>query len=98
MISETKPVKPMREAMPGVTAFIDAMRASFGADAITQAMRSGAKDGRNGCGNSFWAVEGDHMIGNPWSHWPRTGPCLPPTKASAAADASRDAKPLRRAA
>jgi hypothetical protein len=97
-MSESKPVKPMREAMPGVAAFIDAMSATFGREAIVQAMRDGARDAEGGRGNNFWATEGGQVIGNPWSPWPRTGPCMPPTKACAAADATRDAKPLRRAA
>jgi hypothetical protein len=72
--------KPMRQAMPGVAGFIAAMRATFGDDTIVRAMREGAKTG------DFWAIEGEHVIGNPWSPWPRGGPCMPPTKCSAELD------------
>ena len=82
--------KPMRQAMPGVAAFIDSMRGAFGDAVITAAMRTGASDARDGRGNNFWAVEGDNVIGNPWSHWPRTGPCMPPTKAGIERDRKID--------
>jgi hypothetical protein len=85
-MSDSKPVKPMREAMPGVAAFIDAMSATFGREAIVQAMRAGGNDAKDGRGNNFWATEGGQVIGNPWSPWPRTGPCHPPTRASALND------------
>jgi hypothetical protein len=44
--------KPMRDAMPKVTAFIDSMRETFGREGIDAAMRAGLRDG------TFWAVEG----------------------------------------
>jgi hypothetical protein len=42
----------MREAMPGVTAFIDSMRGAFGAEVVDQGIRQGLANGE------FWAVEG----------------------------------------
>lgn len=49
----------MREKMPATAAFIDQLRAAFGADAITLAMREGLRDG------GFWAVECGHVVGDP---------------------------------
>jgi len=62
----------MREAMPQVTAFIDSMREAFGAELINGAIRNGLKDG------TFWAVEGDQVVGMPFCHYPRLGPCEAP--------------------
>jgi hypothetical protein len=51
--------KPMRDLMPTVAAWIDAMRAAFGKDVIDQALRDPA----------FHASENGHTIGTPmrWS-------------------------------
>ena len=84
--------KPMRDSMPGVTAFIDSMRESFGAEAINQAMRAGLQSGE------FWASEGAQMIGAPWCHFPRAVPCEAPGKAAALADKMIDLSPAQRQA
>lgn len=50
--------KPLRAAMPTVAAFIDEMRAAFGADAINAAIKSGI-DGQP----TFWAKENGLEVG-----------------------------------
>lgn len=47
----------MREKMPVVAAWIDAMRAAFGAETIDQAIRDGMRDG------TFRASENGHSVG-----------------------------------
>ena len=84
--------KPMRESMPGVTAFIDSMRETFGAEAINQSMRQGLQTG------DFWASEGAQMIGAPWCHFPRPVPCETPGRAAAFADKMIDLSPAQRRA
>lgn len=49
----------MREAMPTVTAWIDAMRGAFGADAVTGWIREGLDAG------AFYATENGHQVGVP---------------------------------
>ena len=56
--SEKPRPRPMRETMPTVAAFIDAMRDAFGAQAIDQAIRDGMA-GQPG----FYAEEGGRTIG-----------------------------------
>lgn len=48
----------MREAMPLVAAFIDDLRAAFGADAVNAHIRRGMA-GEPG----FWASENGHILG-----------------------------------
>lgn len=58
----TAPKPPsMREAMPTVTAFIDEMRAVFGADSINASIRRGLA----GEPQQFHAVENGHELGTP---------------------------------
>lgn len=47
----------MREKMPKVAAWIDDLRAAFGAESIDQAIRQGLRDG------TFRASENGHTIG-----------------------------------
>lgn len=47
----------MRQQMPKVTAFIDALRDAFGAEYIDRQIRNGMRDG------SFRASENGHSIG-----------------------------------
>lgn len=63
--------KPLRQAMPKTAAFVDALRAVFGAPAIDQAIRNGMAGG-----SDFFASEGGHTIG-----------CQPPPGASFSVDA-----------
>lgn len=49
----------MREAMPTVTAFIDELRAVFGADQVDPSIRAGLR----GEANRFWAREAGHELG-----------------------------------
>ena len=51
-------MKPMREAMPTVAAWIDELREAFGADGINSAIRNGAAGGTH-----FYAEEGGQTIG-----------------------------------
>ena len=55
---ETSERGSMREAMPAVTAFVDNLRAAFGAEYINGAIRQGLR-GRP----VFWASEGGHELG-----------------------------------
>ncbi len=63
----------LRDAAPTVTAFLDAMRATFGDAEMREAIRQGMRRG------TFWAVEGPNghsyegatVVGNPWCPWPR---------------------------
>lgn len=50
--------KPLRQAMPATAAFIDQMRAAFGAEMIDAAIRAGL-DGQP----TFWARENTREIG-----------------------------------
>lgn len=50
--------KPLRSAMPQVAAFIDDLRAAFGAPGIDAAIKGGLQ-GRG----TFWAREGGQEIG-----------------------------------
>lgn len=52
--------KPMRLAMPKVTAFIDDFRDAFGKDMIDAQIRIGIKGGQ-----AFYAKEGGQSIGTP---------------------------------
>lgn len=49
----------MRDAMPTVAAFIDDLRAAFGADQVDPSIRAGI----GGEPNRFWAREGEHTLG-----------------------------------
>jgi hypothetical protein len=51
-------VKSLREDMPTVAAWVDDLRAAFGADYMNGAIRAGLRGGR-----TFWAAEGGHEIG-----------------------------------
>jgi len=65
---EVRKVRPdgyMRQTMPEVSAFIDSMRAAFGVDEINAALRLGKAAG------TFWAAEGDQVVGAPRCDWPR---------------------------
>jgi len=53
--------KPMREAMPTVAAWIDDLRAAFGAETIDAAIRGAVRDGRA----TFYAEEGGRQLGTP---------------------------------
>ena len=50
--------KPLREAMPATSAFIDNLREAFGADMINAAIRAGL-DGQP----TFWARENGREVG-----------------------------------
>lgn len=52
--------KPLRQAMPQVTAFIDNLRAAFGAEAIDAAIKAGIAGHQ-----TFHAKENGHEIGTP---------------------------------
>lgn len=52
--------KPLRQAMPGVAAFIDQLRDAFGADQINPVIKAGI-DGQP----VFHARENGHEIGTP---------------------------------
>lgn len=52
------PTKPLRQTMPTVAAWVDELRAAFGADAINPAIRNGAAGGSH-----FYAEENGHAIG-----------------------------------
>lgn len=49
----------MREAMPQVAAFVDAMREAFGADQVDPSIRAGMR----GEPNRFWAREAGLELG-----------------------------------
>lgn len=49
----------LREKMPGVTAWIDALRDAFGKEMVDQMIRIGLRDG------TFWAVEKGIVVGYP---------------------------------
>jgi len=53
--------KAARHAMPLVTAFIDDLRAAFGADEINALIRGATRDGLP----TFYACEGGHSVGVP---------------------------------
>jgi hypothetical protein len=53
-------MKSLRDQMPQVAAFVDDLRAAFGAAQIDGAIRAGLR-GRP----YFWAREGSHEIGTP---------------------------------
>lgn len=50
--------RSLRDEMPGVTAFIDDLRAAFGRDYIDGMVRAGMKGAP-----VFWAAEGGHELG-----------------------------------
>ena len=52
----------MRDSMPKVTAWIDALRAAFGKSEVDGWIRQGLQDG------SFIARENGHTIGGPTGH------------------------------
>lgn len=54
----------MREHMPVVTAFIDALREAFGRDEVDGWIRDGLRDG------TFRASENGHYIGKPQGNEP----------------------------
>jgi hypothetical protein len=54
--------KPLREAMPEVAGFIDALRDAFGRDSIDPALSQGLAGEP-----TFYAVEGGHAVGTPIS-------------------------------
>lgn len=51
--------KPLRQAMPRVAEFIDAVRESFGREMVDQQIRNGMAGGTD-----FWASENGHVIGH----------------------------------
>lgn len=53
------PAKPMRQAMPRVAEFVDAVRETFGADAVNRAIRNGLAGGTD-----FFASEAGHTVGH----------------------------------
>ena len=53
------PAKPMRQAMPRVAEFVDAVREAFGADAVNRAIRNGMAGGAD-----FFASEAGHTVGH----------------------------------
>lgn len=57
----------MRERMPKVTAFIDAMREAFGAAEVDAMIRAGLQDG------SFRAEENGYTVGNQEKQHERQG-------------------------
>lgn len=60
----TGEVVSMREKMPKVAAWIDELRAAFGAEVIDQAIRRGMREGLGtGSAAGFRASENDHVIG-----------------------------------
>lgn len=52
--------KPLRQAMPGVAAFIDSLREAFGDDQINPSIKAGM-DGQP----TFHAKENGHSVGTP---------------------------------
>jgi len=56
----SKAGKPMRDQMPAVAAFVDAMREAFGAEEINQAIAAGIKQHP---GAGFFATENGHQVG-----------------------------------
>lgn len=52
----------LREVMPETAAFIDALRAAFGAEAVNAAIRKGV----GGLPGHFHAVENGHETGTPF--------------------------------
>ena len=50
--------KPLREAMPTITAFVDACRNAFGTDAVNRAIRNGQAGGTD-----FYASENGRVLG-----------------------------------
>jgi hypothetical protein len=59
-MEQQQPPKPMRLAMPTVAAFVDGLRAAFGADEVDGWIRDGLKR-RSGAG--FYASEAGAQIG-----------------------------------
>ncbi len=53
------PAKPLREAMPRVAEFVDAVREAFGAAAVDRAIRNGMAGGTDFC-----ASEAGHTVGH----------------------------------
>ena len=53
------PDKPMRQAMPRVAEFVDAVREAFGAAAVDRAIRNGMAGGTDFC-----ASEAGHTVGH----------------------------------
>jgi len=53
----------MRTEMPHVAAFVDEMRAVFGADMVNEQIRQGLKGQP-----TFWARENGHELGTRWEH------------------------------
>ena len=53
------PAKPMRQAMPRVAEFVDAVREAFGAAAVDRAIRNGMAGGTDFC-----ASEAGHTVGH----------------------------------
>ena len=53
------PAKPMRQAMPRVAEFVDAVREAFGAVAVDRAVRNGMAGGTD-----FVAGEAGHTVGH----------------------------------
>lgn len=68
--TQTPSNKPMRDSMPDIAAFVDRMRAAFGDAAITKVMRDGLKPDA-ALERRFWAVEGGHVVGAPFSFYPK---------------------------
>lgn len=54
------PKKPLRQAMPTVAGWIDALRAAFGAEMIDAAIRAGIAGQK-----TFHAIENGHEVGTP---------------------------------
>jgi hypothetical protein len=57
MNNQEKPKKPMRDAMPNVAAFVDALKLQFGTEYIEQMMVRGLRAG------TFYAEENGHTVG-----------------------------------
>jgi len=53
------PAKPLRQAMPRVAEFVDAVREAFGAAAVDRAIRNGMAGGTDFC-----ASEAGHTVGH----------------------------------
>lgn len=55
--------KPLRDSMPQITEFIDALREAFGADVVNGSIRKGV----SGVPGYFHATENGHEVGTPFN-------------------------------
>lgn len=67
-----RPTGSMREAMPGVAAFVDELREAFGAAYVNGIIRAGLA----GAPEAFYAKEGDSELGTPWDMSGGVEPCV----------------------